>query len=549
MEIRSLINPLLRWWWLIVASTVVAMISSAIVTLRQPPIYQSRTTLIIGRTITDPNPSSMEFNLSQQLARAYAQIATRDPIRNATMEALGLPWLPAYSVTALPDSQIIQILVTDTNPIRAQAVANELARQIILQSPTAVDSTDVERQQFVNDQLNRLQSQISQTQGDIERLQEQLGSLTSARQIQDTQNQINSLQTVLNTLQSNYSGLLSNTGQGATNTLSVIEAANRPSQPIGPNKPMTILLAGAIGMLLASTAAYGIEFLDDTIKSSDDLTHLVDTPIIGRIGAFPDGTRNWTYVSESPRSPIADSFRILRTNLDFADAAKPRKVILVSSSSLGEGKTTIACNLAAILSQADRKVILVDGDLRRPMLHNLIEKTNQKGLSDIFRDRSTIWEAITPTLDKNVSLISSGPLPPNPTELLASHKMDEILGSLREIADIVIIDGPPYMVPDASVLADKVDGVILVVRPRFSRRGHVKSMYDQIQRMGAEVLGIVMNGITRGLGEYEMYYEPYGYTPHLKPKGDAGVKNGAIGSAQRMLASFLKKEPSEKDTL
>ena len=499
MEIKTLINPLLRWWWLILASTIVAMVASFFATLRQPPIYQSQTTLIIGRAINDPNPTSGEINLAEQLASTYADIANREPVRNATMQSLGLTSLPSYTAGALPNSQIIQIQVTDVNPVRAQAVADELAKQLIAQSPTAANPEDEARQQFINDQLNRLQSQIDQAQTEIEGLQEQLGKLTSARDIQDTQNQVTSLQTALTELRSSYNGLLSNTQQGAINTLAVIEPASLPRQPIGPNKPLTILLAGAIGFVLAASAAYLIEFMDDTLKTTKDITDIIDAPILGRIGDMPEDQPSWRYVTDAPRSPISDSFRSLRTNIDFMNAAKPHKIILVSSANIGEGKSTIASNLASIYAQSDRKVILVDCDLRRPTLHSWLDKTNPKGLSDIFRERITLWEAITPTNDKNISLITSGPLPPNPTELLASPKMTEILSDLRDIADLIIIDGPPFILPDASVLADKMDAVLLVIRPRQSRRTLVKGMYEQLKRIDTDVLGIVVNGASKPL--------------------------------------------------
>jgi succinoglycan biosynthesis transport protein ExoP len=545
MEIKTLINPLLRWWWLILASTIVAMVASFFATLRQPPIYQSQTTLIIGRAINDPNPTSGEINLAEQLASTYADIANREPVRNATMQSLGLTSLPSYTAGALPNSQIIQIQVTDVNPVRAQAVADELAKQLIAQSPTAANPEDEARQQFINDQLNRLQSQIDQTQTEIEGLQEQLGKLTSARDIQDTQNQVTSLQTALTELRSSYNGLLSNTQQGAINTLAVIEPASLPRQPIGPNKPLTILLAGAIGFVLAASAAYLIEFMDDTLKTTKDITDIIDAPILGRIGDMPEDQPSWRYVTDAPRSPISDSFRSLRTNIDFMNAAKPHKIILVSSANIGEGKSTIASNLASIYAQSDRKVILVDCDLRRPTLHSWLDKTNPKGLSDIFRERITLWEAITPTNDKNISLITSGPLPPNPTELLASPKMTEILSDLRDIADLIIIDGPPFILPDASVLADKMDAVLLVIRPRQSRRTLVKGMYEQLKRIDTDVLGIVVNGASKTFGEYEPYYEAY--THNSPPTKSKGKRTGTDRSSlQKMFAALTKKQtPSE----
>jgi len=138
MELKNFITPLLKWWWLLVLATLVAGGSSFIVARQQPPEYEAYTTLMIGRTISDPNPSGNELHLSQQLAGIYADLAQRDPVANATMEALGLDSLPSYDARALPNSQFLEIAVIDTNPERAQAVANELANQLILQGPTAL---------------------------------------------------------------------------------------------------------------------------------------------------------------------------------------------------------------------------------------------------------------------------------------------------------------------------------------------------------------------------------------------------------------------------
>ena len=142
MEIKAYITPLLKYWWLLALATVVAMISSFIVTSQQPPVYQARTTMVIGRAVYEANPNSADFYLNQQLASFYADLANREPIRNATMSNLGIEWLPEFIVRPLPNSQLIEIAVTDTSPIRAQAVANELANQLILQTPGNPDQQD-----------------------------------------------------------------------------------------------------------------------------------------------------------------------------------------------------------------------------------------------------------------------------------------------------------------------------------------------------------------------------------------------------------------------
>ena len=506
MDLREYVAPLLRWWWLILASTLVAMTASFAANLSQPETYQSKTTLIIGQAIADPNPSTGEFFLAEKLAAAYAEIAQREPIREATKKALGLNWLPSYSATVAPNSQLIEISVIDINPIRAQAVANELARQLILQSPTSGSPEDAERQVFINNQLDRLQIQIDDTQSEIERIQQQLGELNSARAIADAQNQINTLQLVLNSLQSTYSGLLSSTQQGAINTLTVIEPANQPIRPIGPNRPVSILLAGAIGFVLAAVAAYAIEFLDDTVKTEEDVTRIIKAPIIGHIPEMSNELNLYTFVAKNPRSPVADAYRLLRVNLEFSSVDHPPKTIMIASTNTEEGKSTISTNLALIMAQAQRKVTLVDADFRRPNIHTALEINQFKGLSDIFRGTMTLWEAVTPLEDKLILVLPTGRIPPNPAELLGSEKMDQIISSIKDISDIVILDAPPFIVPDASILASKVDGLILVVRSGYTRKAALKELREQLARVGTPVLGVVMNRIQRRPGYYSYSY-------------------------------------------
>ena len=246
MELKRYILPLRRWWWLLVAATLIAAASSYLATLSQPPIYQTLTTLMIGQVITDPNPTGSQFALSRQLAENYAEIANREPVRIAAKEALGLNWLPNYRAIALPNGQFIEIVVTDTIPERAQAVANELARQLILRSPTGNQSDEQDRQAFIQNQLDNLQLQITETETEVQTLREALGEMDSARQIADTRVQITALGAKLADLRGIYSGLLANTLGEAVNTISVIEEAHKPSQPIGPNKMLTIMLGTMI---------------------------------------------------------------------------------------------------------------------------------------------------------------------------------------------------------------------------------------------------------------------------------------------------------------
>lgn len=512
MELKRYVLPLRRWWWLLLAAMLIAGTSSFLATLRQPALYQSSTTLMIGQVITDPNPTSTEFNLSRQLAENYAEIANRLPVRNATREALGLNWLPEYRATALPNGQFIEIVVTDTDPVRAKLVAAELANQLILRSPTGDQTDEQERLAFVQTQLDNLQVQITDTETEILTLREALGEMDSARQIADTQAQITALEAKLSDLQGIYSDLLANTQSGAINTITVIEPASEPIRPMSSNKPLIILLSAGIGLSLAVAAAYLLDYLDDTIKDKEEVIELTNTPILGYLSELDFENVGNLYVAENPRHPNVEEIRNLRTNLEFSGVDQPLKTIFISSTDMEEGKTSVAANLAVIMAQAEKEVILIDADLRRPNIHNFFGFTNTLGLSEVFRDKLDINDALKEWSGGSVSVVTAGEPPPNPAELLGSKKMTGILKNLEDRADIVIIDGPPFVVTDAAILASKADGVLLIFRIGHSRKPAIKAMMEQIDRSGARVIGVALNRLPsqgRGYYSYNRYYSAF----------------------------------------
>lgn len=518
MEFKNYFYPLRRWWWLLLAATLVAALSSFLVTLGQPPVYQARTTLIVGRALEESNPSANQFVLAQQLAASYAELANREQIREATQAALGWDALPAYRARALPNSQLIEIEVNHTDPRIAQATANELAHQLILMTPTSSQPGERDRQTFLNTQLDTLESQIVDTEDQIQRLQADLANMVSARQIQDVQSQISALQSKLATLQGNYTSMFENTQGGAVNTLAVIEAAGLPTTPTGPSPIVAVLVAAVTGLGLAAGAAYLLEYLDDSVRTPQDIERTLGYPVIGYISEVGDGNVEQPYVARNPRHPYAEAFRSLRTNLEFASVDEPVKTILVTSADTGDGKTAVAANLAVIMAQGEKRVVLVDADLRQPGVHEVMGVSNETGMSDVFIGRQSLQEGLRAWRDGQVAIVPAGLPPPNPTELLGSRKMDAILTSLKEIADVVIVDGPPFVVADAAVLSARVDGVILVVRPGYTPKASVASMGEQVKRSGARVLGVVLNRIPRKLADYyqgKVFTYPYYSSPFV----------------------------------
>jgi capsular exopolysaccharide synthesis family protein len=198
--------------------------------------------------------------------------------------------------------------------------------------------------------------------------------------------------------------------------------------------------------------------------------------------------------------------------MEMSQSDRPLKTILVSSADIGDGKSSVAANLALSIAQREKEVVLVDGDLRRPNIHKLFELKNERGLVDLVSDGAVIGDVLQYKDGSKVALLPSGDVPNNPAEILSSKKMDQLLSKLQETADVVIIDGPPFIVADAMILAAKVDGVLLVVRPGRTRRSLAEGAVEQIKLAGAKVVGVVLNRIPlRGADYYagKRYVESY----------------------------------------
>jgi len=340
-----------------------------------------------------------------------------------------------------------------------------------------------------------------------------------------------------------------------TQSVNQIEPAAVPSVPVRPQPFNNAMLAGVIGLMLASGGVFLIEYLDDTLKSPEDVERALEVPTIGFIADIAqenDQVNEVIYVSTQPRSPVSEAFRSLRTNLEFAAVDKPLRTILVTSAEAGDGKSTVSANLAAIFAQGGKRVLLMDCDLRRPHVHRFTGLQNRVGLTDLFRDNLGVNDVISAWSGADaaitISVITSGILPPNPAELLGSKKMDHILAELISLVDVVVLDSPPSMVADAQVLAAKADCVLLVVQPGKTHAGAARATREQLIRAGANIIGSVLNRIPRTRGYYYggyRYYSPYYYQNDKYLTGanlDSPFRQHTLESDETpFLQSFFKK--------
>jgi len=383
-----------------------------------------------------------------------------------------------------------------------------------------------------------------------------LGQTGSGSTYNATSQRISQIQTTLSLYQQIYMNLLQNlenvrfTRLQNTQSINQVEAATVPLGPISPQPMRNAMLAGAVGLMLAVGIIFLIEYLDDTLKVPEDVDRVLNIPLIGFVAEMQAGAKGEAeiYVSRQPRSPVSEAFRSLRTNLEFAAVDKPLRTILVTGAEAGDGKTTIASNLAAIFAQGGKRVLLLDCNLRRPRIHRFLGIQNRVGLTDLFRDSLSI-EAVTyqwsDSHSKTLSVITSGSLPPNPAELLGSNKMDHILAAIASRVDVVVIDSPPSLVSDAQILAAKVDCVLLVVQPGKTHIGAARATREQLERAGARIVGAVFNRIPRSHGYYYggySFYSPY-YSQNNQylSGGDSALAQAVEGEPDPRPRSLLGK--------
>jgi polysaccharide biosynthesis transport protein len=335
----------------------------------------------------------------------------------------------------------------------------------------------------------------------------------------------------------------------------IIEEAAVPRAPVRPNVLQNTLLAAVVGLMLAAGGVFLYEYLDDTIKDPEEITRRFGLPILAIIISHDQG-KEGPVTQVKPFSPVSEAFRSLRTGVHFAGTAgKPVRRILVTSPTPSDGKTTVAANLAVVIAQSGQEVTIVDADMHRPYLHKLMQRSNRKGMSSLFAQPGpALEEVIQPAAVSGLDLISAGPLPPNPSELIGSVRMVALLDQLSTGSRIIVIDSPPVLsVTDSVLLSTLADGVVLVVKPGNTNMQALRQTIEQLRRVGANLIGVVLNEVPMKRSRYSYYIKGYYSSYHYGSgygkfnKNGKSKNNGTLPAQEIWNAPVIPRGQNEPD--
>jgi non-specific protein-tyrosine kinase len=536
MELREIVRILWKRLWIIALGTILISVIVFVASRNMTPVYQAKVTLMVNQSTNTPFAGYLSLSTGEGLALTYSELLKARPLLEIVIANLDLNLSPdglremrenRIRTSLVPDTQLLELTVEDASPQRASDIANEIALMFV-----SLRNTEQQLQDIVALEED-IVAQISNVKEAIARNESRVSSAL-------TDEQAELARTTLSGQQQAYAQLLATyldvrLTQAQLLDVSVVEPAIPPTTPIRPDITLYTFLGAWIGLVFSGGIAFLVEYLDRSFDTREDVSQVLPLPTLGTIPRDPAHASqqdNGLVALDVPTSPVSEAYRTLRTNIRFASIDRSLRALLVTSADPGAGKTTVVANLGIVCAQAGLRVVVMDADLRRPMLHQRFDLRNHSGLTDLLvNDIQSIEKALVDTEIDNLRLIASGPIPPNPSELLGSESMQTVLAEAERYADLVIIDTPPALaVTDAAVLASKVDGVILLIEAGRTSHKAARHAWETLRRVGTTVLGVVL---TKARLEGKAYYHYY-YAKERQRRPDGVWQRLSEGLSRRM---------------
>lgn len=475
MELTDYLRVLRRRWRVVVGVTLATLAIALGITWRTTPQYSATSQLFVSTTQNGGSLAYQANLFAQQRLLSYAGLAKTRQLATKVSEALGDKTDPALlqreiKATPVPNAVILNITATDPSPDRARLIARTYAEQL-------------------SQWISRLETPKTTVPPP--------GSTEPVKK------------------------------KSPIVKVTAVDKAEAPAVPTSPRPKLNILLGLIIGLGLGVGLAYLRELLDNTISSREDLSDATDMPLLGAIHLEQSKTDAPPSETLTETTAWAESFRVLRTNMQYVDVDREQKVLTVTSSIEGEGKSTVAVNLAVTLAMAEHSVCLVDCDLRRPTIASKLGLDQAVGTTNVLVGKLDVDDVLQTYRDTSLNVIACGPIPPNPSELLQTNAMEKLLVELRSRFEIVVLDAPPLLpVTDASVLAAQSDGAVLVIRHGKTTREQVTDSLQRLEAVEAKGLGAVLNMVKLNRANRTTYGYGYG-SSYLKPADSKRRSKGA----------------------
>jgi capsular exopolysaccharide synthesis family protein len=565
LELRDYFRILSQRKWTAIFVFLVVVGGALALSYRQKPVYESEAQVLVPPPASGVSTDTGQVIEGKANLETEAAIATSTDMATAVATALAGPLgldpsdprvidrlLRSIKVAPSKAGDILLFRAEAGNPDEAATIANQFADSYL----------DYRRGQNVatlNTQLKNFESQRAEKEADLEALPDIDVNLQART----------TLQTAIDALNARIDPLKAAIQQIKENLGGVLIEAKSPSSPARPNHLRDGVLAGIVGLLLGFGAAFLRDYVDDSLRGVEDVERQSGTTLIGVIPHVvhdrPESTRkkdrtaqpirSYLVAEDDPKAPATEAYRTLRTNLLFMSATGPLRVLLVTSPLQGEGKSTTAANLAAVLAQAGQRVLLVGADLRRPSVHQFFGLSNRVGLSSVLSGQAEITNAVQDPGIRDLRVLPGGPVPPNPAELLGSPRMRKFLEDVKEVADWIVLDGPPVLgLADALVLSAVSDGTLMVVNEATNRRilSHAR---DQLMKVQTRSAGAVLNNFGPAFSYYYSDYYAYSSTYYQaeEPETDGEKpsrrerKRRAKEAAERAAAMTLAQQAASAD--
>ncbi len=532
LVVQEYLRVLKRWKWVILVVVLGCVGATLGWSLNQPKIYQSQAEVLL-----QPRSNENLFNAlndirdPSRLAQTEMKVIESQPVRELVARTLGSA--PAIVTSQSGVADIIEIQARDVDPVRAAAIANAYADGYIeFRHTRAIDD--------ILAASTQIQVRIDSLQREIEVLAAETppgGPSTGSPANPVAASQLAALTAQQSIFKQKLDELEVDSAL-TTGGAEVVNPAVPSTSPVEPSPVSDGLTAVVIGVILALGIAFLLEYLDDSIKTKEHLERAIG-PGVPTLGLIPEIDNADLDRSVSGRvvasgSRPAEAFRALRTSIQFVGLEEPR-LLQVTSPTLAEGKTTTAVNLAIVLARAGMKVVLADCDLRRPRVHQMFNLPIAPGFTSIVMGEAPIGTALHRITDAgHLHVLTSGPIPPNPSEILFHRRTADVLASLAEMADIVLLDSPPLLpVTDASVLAGRVTAVLLVASAGRTRQRQIRRAAELLDQVHAPLVGTVLVRVRADARNYDDYSHYAADSPATGRRSSGKGRSDAKHSARR----------------